>query len=292
MVVSLVLEKKKPGLLAGTGKIGVYRNRAGVNLFGFVQIPQKTPLFQYLGPNGSHIHQSPLPGRRLRAVDLPPGLFVKIQRPFEHLLDPFLKTHIFQFRGKSRMPAMIRPVSIQDPQFRQSRIPAQRHEIVPAKPQILRGHSKPPETGNFIKIPPEEIPENRHIRGKKFPVPGRKGRIRRSLPGIHRIDKITLYPVQSRRGKRHFPGTENIHQSLTDPGLLPRPKLHALFRPVGPLVVLAGKELRREDPVPLFRGNPITKKTPVALGLGKNPGHRGLKVRVIQTQHIVTVQNP
>ena len=120
VVVGLVLEHEQPVLLLSVHRGGDV-DGAGVDLLALVQVLQNSPLFQYLGGDGAHVHEGLRPGGGLLlAIDLHPGIQVLLVC-LGHVLIQDL--HGIDVGAEGGVAAVIRPIGVHHPHLRDGGVP-------------------------------------------------------------------------------------------------------------------------------------------------------------------------
>ena len=119
--MGFVFEHHQPVLFFSVD-LCLYFNAAGVDFFGFIQIVKNSFFLEVFGSDASHVHEAHI----FFPVSI--NLFSHIHIFFKGFADnrsvrAILKFHLCQLGIESRMAAVVRPVSVDDLQFCQSRIP-------------------------------------------------------------------------------------------------------------------------------------------------------------------------
>ena len=151
--MGLVLKEDKPlfrFLSAIVLHLHRYHNRTGIDLVRLLQILQLSLFFQLSHRHKCQIHQTDesVAGMTFLRRFLPENLLSRVQITAVSNLQrrtiiSLSEFYIRQFRRKSGMPAMIRPVSIQYTDFRHGRIPLLIiTEVISDMQKIFEGHSQ------------------------------------------------------------------------------------------------------------------------------------------------------
>ena len=240
VVVGLILKQEQPVLFPRLG-VHLDLDRAGVNLLGLIQLGHFPLLFEVLGHNGADIHEVDGfgPVQSLAGIQI---LFIGLLKNGAGKLHP---VNGGQERG---VPAVVRPVGIDDPQFGHGGVPVLGAEIVPAEPQIIQVHGQTILGHHGLQFRLLHLPEagqRRHRLGDSI-VHGQgfKG-LQRGLPGLYRVNEIFLNGRHFRCGQ--LP-RQMIHPGRAHQGPLPLGEnLDALGSGVSPLVKLSGEILHGKD---------------------------------------------
>ena len=168
-------------------------NRTGVDFIGFVQIRQQAPLFQYAHTHRCHIHQC---DRFIFfAINFFAGGIVFVQRHFDRRVQFCVgDLNVFQNGGERGVPAVVRPIGVDDFQFGDKWITTAFFKIIPAETQIFCGHCK---THAFMQVINLHIVHfdkvfNLFDIGRRFGVEIQTGGFCiRSDTGFHRVDHIS-----------------------------------------------------------------------------------------------------
>ena len=288
VVVRFILEHQQPVFFPAVNDCR-YMDRAGIDFFGFIQLRQKVSLLQGLGPDRGQIHQGFRPGQGLFAVDfLPQGLVPLIGRPDFFIFD----FHVVDLGAEGRMPAVVGPVGINDPDFRNSRvtflfIP----EVSLQELQVIKVHGQAHTAEQFLQAGVVQLRKafgcGDMVRRGIFHPQGFR-QFEGSLTGFHRVDH--MMPDHVDFFCRQIP-VEHIdsgkgHQR---PVLLAE-QLDALGRGVCPLVKLTRQGFHAEDGTGPF-GFHISRDN-VQLRFGEDRPLGLLKQVRIDSFHIIAVQNP
>ena len=135
VVVRLVLEEEKPGLLLSVGLDGDLYG-AGVDLLRFVELREKAFALQISHTGGGDVHE--VDRLFVPAEAAPDGEIV-----FVCLLHPAVGTDdAVDRRKEGRMPAVIRPVGVDHPDLGQSRVSSLFLKITPAELKVVGVHSQ------------------------------------------------------------------------------------------------------------------------------------------------------
>ena len=163
--MSLVLEHNQPFLFLAI-YISIYNNTAGINFFRLVKIIKLPLLSQGLHAHYSQVHQSYIP--LLGAIDLGTVIEITIICALNNLrVIALLNIHQVNSSSKCGMAAMVRPVSVYNPDFSNSRISSLGiPEICLAELQVFKAHSKTAELNKVFQhliIPANKAMKNLHI---------------------------------------------------------------------------------------------------------------------------------
>ena len=250
MIMSLVLEIDQP-LFCFSVDFNRHHDGAGVNLIRLLLIVQFAFSLQFSGSHGGQVHQADI-FVPTSLIDLPEVSKV----PQESLFDrpaviAFVKIHLFQFRRKGSVAAVVRPVGIQNPDLRHGRIPVRLLPVVILnKLKITEGHREIQRSVKRLKrflLHVREAFKGLYIfRFIKYLAEGIR-LFHPAEPGIHRIIAIvpdlaeffvckgSLTDVDGRGPDQNF--------------LIFFQEADALHRGIRALVKLSRQILHREDPV-------------------------------------------
>ena len=152
VIVGFVFKLQKP-ILNVAVMIHFDIDRAGVDFLGLIEIIKQSPGFDCFGADGSEVHQG----------HGPVGVFTKksVARRVitsKSLLDAGVdgtsfKINIGKMRRKGGVPAMIRPIGIDDAKFGHRRVPFFVFGKIPSdKAQIIFAHGKTHFFAEFIQL--------------------------------------------------------------------------------------------------------------------------------------------
>ena len=115
-------------------------DRAGVDFVGNVQIVEFAVFFQLFRRDRGEVHQAGI-FVGTAAVDLPIQILIEMVRFLDRLIFG-CDFDVFQLGGKRRMAAVIRPIGVDDFEFRFRRVALLRFKIVAHEGEIRRAHRK------------------------------------------------------------------------------------------------------------------------------------------------------
>ena len=247
MVVRLILEHEKPVLILAI-HINRHMNTACVDLLGFVEIPQFPLRTQSLHPDHGDVHEG-----HIALFTLIEGSTIirilLIGLDERHRKKAALNVHRINRCGKGRMAAMIRPVGINDTQLRDRRGTVLRvAKILLHKREIRLAHRKSALSVEISQLPLRKIVERRedfHIHRHHNPTLQGRGRGKRCLAALHRIDEITLDLLKN--AVVNFPDQNNDACRTHVWTLSLRHELHTLRRCRRRRVKLPRQRLDRKD---------------------------------------------
>ena len=275
VIVGLVLEHHQPRLrLAVAHRFD--HDAASVVFIGFIEVGQLAGLFQLLHPQRGQVHQAHF-ARRIGIERVAGRLIFLIGCSNRRGILAVFDRHPVDRGKKGRMATMIRPVSVDHPDFGHKRVaPLAVAEIALAKGQIGQAHRQPHLLGQFLQpglVQRAEPFQHRHIRRRRRIECQRFRLGQRRFARFHRVDAIGFYSSkllvrQLAIQRDQFRGND------LRPVLLGH-DLDALRRPVGPLVILSGQILHGEHPCvgPQFNRF-IRNHIGGRLGKHRLPGHR------------------
>ena len=187
MIVRFILKQKQPILLSAV-HVRFDFHRAGVDFLGTIQTIQLSPCTQSAGTDSCNIHQSD----RFVSSGLPPKLQIRLVSLFHIFI---LNIRLVNLRRKCGMAAVIRPVSIQNPQFRHRGASSFTAEIIPAADQIVPIHSQSILTNPLVQSVSFQIKksfQNGYIRRNLACHFQSLRFFQRSFPAFYRIDHIVF----------------------------------------------------------------------------------------------------
>jgi hypothetical protein len=197
--MGLILKQEQPGLLPAYTCIPEfhrYLDGTGVDFLRYIHILQEPLFLEHLCPNGGYVHKGLRRGFPM-GIHIPAGSFVARQGLFEAGIEAgFIPIEDVQRGGKGAVPAVIRPVGIQQAELGQARLPGAGGEIGLAAAQIRFGHGQPIARLQRCKVPsPGKSGQHRNILDRCLGFL-EKG-IGRSLPRIHGVYQVLFHPFQA-----------------------------------------------------------------------------------------------
>ena len=140
MVVGLVLEHQQPVLVLPVDG-GRHMDGAGVDFLALVQLRELALLFQVLGADGGNVHQSLGPGSSLLlTVDRHTGSQIFL---IGSLNSGVMDDDVVQMCGKGGVAAVVGPISVHHPNFRNGGVPLLLvPEVCLKEFQIIQVHGK------------------------------------------------------------------------------------------------------------------------------------------------------
>ena len=297
VVVRLILEHEEPGLLAAVGELRRYVNRTGIDLFGYLEVGQLAPPSQELPANRREVHQGVGPLIRRLAVDLLARRLPQGQTVAQLIsLAPLFDIDTAQAGHEGRVPAVVGPIRIQNPKFRQRGVAPLAREVRAAHGQVFGRHGQAKVRRHLFKGSPlkgAEARQDRHRRRR----PGLQLQALREGQGrLARIDRVYqlrkegfagVGPRRRCQGKGIDPRTAHHRPRPEEEG-------HTLRRAVRPLVILPRQVLRRKDNL-LLAARQTRHQGPgvpiVALNLGKDPRTGRPELILVEARHIIAVED-
>ena len=193
MVVCLVLEVDEP-LLFFSIHIHRHHDGAGVDLLGFLLIIQASFRLQFFHGHQGQIHQADIFVAAVlhKGLAVPQILLIRIfYRP---AIIALVKAHVCKLCRERGMPAVVRPVGIEDPDLRHGRVPMLFiPEILLDMQKVVEGHGQVQasiERAKRLFLHGAETFQHRNV-GWFFKHCQERLRLGLSgLTGIHRIDAV------------------------------------------------------------------------------------------------------
>ena len=151
VIVRFVFKEQQP-VLFFTIVLNFDFDRAGVDFIGFVEFGKLALCFQVFCGNRTDVHKA----YRLRASEFFTDSKVALIGFLQHLV---FENNMVDCRIECRMSAMIRPVGVNHPDFRNRRLAVFRAEVLPAFQKIRRVHCKSARFDKFRKFSFRKIGE-------------------------------------------------------------------------------------------------------------------------------------
>ena len=248
VVVGLVFKHQQPVLLFSV-HLGGDVDGAGVDLLALVQLGELAPLLQGLGPDGGQVHEGLGPlGGLLRSIDLHPGgQILLIGRLDVQVVD----VDAVQVGGEGGVAAVVGPVGVHHPHLGDGGVPLLLvPEVGLEELQVVQIHGQPQGVQQVLEPRLIQAGKSLHhghrVGGLVLLLQG-GGLVHGGLPALHRVNEVPADLVQIALAQRPH---QQVHLGGGDEGAVhPRLELDALGTGVGPLVVLPGQGLHRQDAV-------------------------------------------
>ena len=275
VVVSLIFEHQEPVLLFPV-HLGGDVDGAGVDLLALVQLGELAPLLQGLGPDGGQVHEGLGPlGGLLLSIDLHPGgQILLIGRLNVQVVD----VDAVQMGGEGGVAAVVGPVGVHHPHLGDGGVPLLLvPEVGLEELQVVQIHGQPQGVQQVLEPCLIQAGKSLHyghrVGGLVLLLQG-GGLVHGGLPALHRVNEVAADLVQIALAQRPH---QQVHLGGGDEGAVhPRLELDALGTGVGPLVVLPGQGLHRQDAVGGLRDREGLVVHVVHLGLGEDHRLGGL----------------
>ncbi len=295
--MGLVLEHQQP-VLDFTIHLGGHMDGTGVDFLALVQFWKKPAFFQGFRGNGGNVHQGFRTFLGLLAIDLRPQ--------FQIMIVGLLHTGVFNLAAvnmgrKSGVTAVIGPVRIYCPDFRDRRVPAFGiPEVGLQKFQVIQIHGQPQTLQQFLKggfIHGGKALHGVHMVRNGVGLHQRFRLFQGRFPAFHRVNQITpdFLQIFLRKGERTLSGAfKQVLDSRPDQGTFTAShQLNALGGRISPLVELSRQGFHGQGPLGAAAGNGdhlIPDDIHLRLGKDGAPGFlEGFRVQVF---HVVAMQNP
>ena len=185
------------------------------------------------------------------------------------------------------MPAVIRPVGVDDLELGLEGIPAQPLEVVPHKAEVLHAHGKALRgvpNGDLLVGHPAKALDHRDVGPLARGIGQGLRLFQRGLPALHGVDQVVFDPLELGVGD----ALQLVQGGAAHQGpRLEGQQLHALGGRIRPLVVLAGQVLHRQQ---MFGPEGQFFKDLIGRRLRKDHGPGCLEVGRLDVLHIVAQQ--
>ena len=263
-------------------------NRAGVDFFRFIEVVELAGSLQFLDGNGSHIHQ----GLRFLALQVFPRRLIRFISALDWRCEgPVFKGNIRQFRHERRVAAVVRPVRIDDADFRDRRvafffIP----EVSLDEFQIIEAHGQAHVRRQFLQgcvIHGIETFDGRNV-CRFFPshFQGRN-RVERSFAGFDGVDAVMLDSSNIVCGQ--VARKDEDLRRADEAVVLHGQHLQALHGRIGALVILARQVFDGQDRIAVMDGQFIVNG--INRRFGENHIFSRFKGRIVETGYVIAVVN-
>ena len=245
--MGFILEQQQPGFLDPV-PFHVHLHRAGVDFFALVQFVQFAMLLQVLHRNRGEVHQA---HRLLFPAEFSAHVHIALPGLLQHRI---FKADAVDLSQEGGMTAVIAPVGVQHPDFRDGGFPAFFPEPGLAEGDVIHVHGQAVIRHELLQAGTVQLREafqGCHFRGHRvFRFQGFR-QIHGSFPGFHRVDHVLLDFRDLFSGQA---AVEQVNLRAADERTLALGKeLNALGSGVRPLVKLTGQVFHREHGNRAFR---------------------------------------
>ena len=283
MVVGFVLEKQQPGFFHAVYR-DVHLYGAGVDFLALIQFVQLSHGAQVLDRNGRQIHQTD--GLGLTAKGIPGG-----EVGFVGLLEQRIgKGNIVNDGAEGGVPAMIGPVGVDHPDFRDGGVPVLADKIGLAEGDVIQVHGQAIVVDEILQpllVQLGEALQGGNLGGNLIGNGQGFRDLQGSFPALHRVNHILLELRQLFLGQIAVQG---VDLSGADQGTFALgDDLDALGGGIGPLVKLTGQGLHGEH---RGTGQLHGSGGGVQLGLGEYGLHGVIKQLLGDVFRVVPVKQP
>ncbi len=197
MVVRLVLEQEQPVLVVAV-HVHLHFDGAGVDLLGFVEVPQNAVLLEPLRADRAHVHQT---HRLLVAAELVADLKILVERGLD---GGVVNCHFVELRAERRVAAMVGPIGVDYLDLGDRRIAMLLGEMLAAELQVGQVHGQVAVLDELFELGVAhgaETVDDLDPAGRRHLGLQRGLRVQRSLAGLDRVDHVMLDRLDVGRGE-------------------------------------------------------------------------------------------